>query len=344
MQTETPNATLWHIAAQFFTGTGDVWLDDFIADPKLRFRKITPRRAVASWHERGGAAPLAEWRGHFDQAADALAGAPFGVVTCFPQLALAVSARKLLSPWRRPRLVAHNFNLGALGGGLKGRAAGAALAGVDRFLVHSREEIAAYSAWLGLPSDRFVFVPLQMGAIPFERRENVEAPFILAMGSAGRDYALLVAAADALRIRTIIIASAQIAAGLRSSPFVEVRTGLDLEACRKLAAEARLCVTPLANDETASGQVTFLTSMQLGVPTLVTRAPGSVDYVDHMQTGVLLEPRSQQDLEEKIALVWNDAALRARLGAAARAKALADYSDEGAARALAAVLNGLIAA
>lgn len=341
MSYSAENASLWHVAAQFFTGQDDVWIDDFIDDPKLRFRKIAPRHRVASWHQRGGRAPLSEWRGHFAQASDALAGAPYGIITAFPQLALAASVQKRLRLGRGPRLVAHNFNLGALGGGARGRAAGAALSGVDRFLVHSRDEIGAYAAWLGLPPERFVFVPLQMGTIAHARHENTDSPFILAMGSAGRDYVLLVAAADALRIRTLIIASPQIASALRPSPFVEVRSGLDLEECRKLTAAARLCVTPLANVETASGQVTFLTSMQLGVPTLVTRAPGSVDYVDHMETGVLLEPRSQQDLEDKISLLWNDAALRSRLGAAARAKALADYSDEGAGRNLAAIINSL---
>lgn len=341
MTAAPPDPALWHVAAQFFTGDGDAWLDDFVDDPNLRFRKIASRRKVASWHERGAAAPLSEWRGHFAQAAEAFRGNPYGVVTCFPQLALAASVIKLSAPWRRVRLVAHNFNLGALGGGLKGRAAGAALAGVDRFLVHSRSEIGDYAGWLGLPEARFVFMPLQMGTLKQSRRENVERPFILAMGSAGRDYARLVAAAAALRIRTVIVTSPRIAEALRPSPFVEIITGLDLEACRALAAEARLCVTPLANEETASGQVTFLTSMQLGVPTLVTRAPGSVDYVEHMQTGVLVEPRSQQDLEEKIALLWNDEGLRARLGAAARERALSANSDRAAASGLAGILNAL---
>ena len=336
-----PNPALWHVAAQFFEGPDDVWLDDFIEDPQFRFQKIAPRARTESWHQRGGAAPASEWRGHFAQARDALQGAPFGVITCFPQLALAASVQKRMAPFRRTRLVAHNFNLGALRGRLKGRAAGAALSAVDRFLVHSRAEVSAYAGWLGLPPERFVFAPLQMGVLRHERRENLDAPFIAALGSAGRDYALLVAAADALRIRTIIVTSPQIAAGLARSDYVDVRTGLDLEACRKLTAEARLCVTPLANEDTASGQVTFLTSLQLGVPTLVTRAPGSVDYVDHMRTGVLLEPRSRSDLERHIALLWNDADLRERLGAAGRVKALAEYSDDAAARTLAAVLRSL---
>lgn len=341
MENAPPDASLWHVAAQFFTGEDDVWIDDFVTDPKLRFRKIAARRRVDSWHNRGGAAPLSEWRAHFAQAGDALRGAPYGVVTAFPQLALAMSVRKQAQPWRKVRLVAHNFNLGALGSGLKGRAAGAALSGVDRFLVHSRDEMRAYSDWLKLPAERFVFAPLQMGVLRHERREETSAPFLLAMGSAGRDYGLLVAAVDALRIRTIIVASPQIAASLKSSPYVEVRTGLDLEACRALAAQARLSVTPLANAETASGQVTFLTSMQLGVATLVTRAPGSVDYIEHMKTGVLLEPRSQQDIEEKISLLWNDAALREKLGAAARKEALTTFSDEAAGRLLGSVLKSL---
>ena len=90
-------------------------------------------------------------------------------------------------------MIAWTFNLGALPGGARRRLAIAGLSAVDRFIVHSRAEIETCSEWLELPPGRFEFVPLQRGMRELTVSEDRDRPFVLAMGSAHRDYRLLFA-------------------------------------------------------------------------------------------------------------------------------------------------------
>lgn len=331
--TQAPPRT-WNIVTQFLHSEDDRWLDDFIDDPRLQFRRVIAARRLVDWHERGDATPPGEWGAHLRQALAAFSNRPSGIVTCFPQLALCVSALKLARFDLNTKLVAQNFNIGDISNRAKGRVSGALLRGVDRFIVHSRAEIDAYSDWLGIDRNRFVFVPLQRGETGIVRREDEASPFVLAMGSAGRDYRSLIEAVDSLGVRTIIVTKEDIVKTLPSSEHVAFRSGLSARECYELLAQARLSVTPLDNLATASGQVTFVAAMNLGVPTLATAAPGTEDYIEHMKTGVLLAPRSAADMREKIALLWNNPSLRREIGEGGRRQATLHYSDEAAAEAL----------
>jgi hypothetical protein len=53
-----------------------------------------------------------------------------------------------------------------------------ALERVDRFVVHSIEEIAACSRWLDFPEERFRFVPLQRPVWPITQMEDERQPFL----------------------------------------------------------------------------------------------------------------------------------------------------------------------
>jgi glycosyltransferase involved in cell wall biosynthesis len=63
-----------------------------------------------------------------------------------------------------------------------------------------------------------------------------------------------------------------------------------------------------------------------GVPVVSTTAAGIPDWVEHGQTGWLVPPGNAAALAEAMAGLLADPALRARLAAAARAKALARYT------------------
>jgi hypothetical protein len=266
---------------------------------------------------------------------------PYGFITTFPQLAMTTAFHKRLRRSRAP-LVAWNFNLGALYGGLKGFfARHTADGGIDRYIVHSAAEIDRYAHWLRLPGDRFHFVPLQLPTEPVVLDEDERSPFLLAMGSARRDYDLLCRVVGPLGIPTTIVAAAHAVEGIAVPSNVTVLSGLTRHQCDELTQRARLCVVPVLNDETASGQVTLITSMMYGRATIATRCIGSEDYVEDRVDGWLIAPQSEDEMRNAIVKLWGDAQTRGTMGAAARRRVCTQLNDVSTGKRLDAILTRL---
>lgn len=337
----------WTIAAEFFTSDTDRWLDDFVDDPQLCFRKI-PATRREDWHK--AALPKTGWRKWvrlIGQGWRALSPRPHGVITCFPQLAMTVGVLKRLR-FSRTRVIAHNFNLGGFPPGVRQALARFAASGLDVIIVHSPSEVETYAAYLGLPLGRVRFVPLQRGELNLERLEDREAPFLLAMGSAGRDYATLIAATAEAGISTVIVTRKDIIARLQevlASPqslaHVRFLHGLSAEDCMALLARARLTVVPLANMTTASGQVTFINAMRMGVALIATACPGTEGYVEDGHTGLLVAPFDVEALRKAILTLWHDEGLRDAQAARAKCFAEEHLSDQAAAASLHKLINEL---
>jgi glycosyltransferase involved in cell wall biosynthesis len=165
-------------------------------------------------------------------------------------------------------------------------------------------------------------------------REDVERPYAISLGSANRDYALLFEVLAARPVRTIVVASKAALEGLDVPDCVEVMSGLSLEQCHDLLQGARVSIIPVANPTTASGQVTLLNSMGLGRATIITRCPGSVDYVVDGETAVLVSPGSREEMANALDRLWTDDDYRTRLGRQGRSHVIANYSDEAIGRAM----------
>ncbi|TGE00528.1 glycosyltransferase [Methylobacterium nonmethylotrophicum] len=331
----------WILAAPFARNDEGDWITRHVGG---RARFVT---APAPYdHDRSRAATgLRQWFDYLRHAWQAwrlVRAAPrgeAGLLTNFPQLAATAAILKLLSGRRDVPLVAWCFNLGRTPGGWKGRLARLALRQVDVFVVHSRREIALYATWLDLPAERFVFVPLSIRDERRETREDAAAPFVLAMGSANRDYRTLAAAAALLGLPTVIVAGHHVTAGLALPPTVTVRHDLTTAECHDLCGRARVTVVPLRDVTFTSGQVTVLEAMMLGKPVVATRAAGTEDYVVEGVNGLLVPPEDPAALAAAIASLWDDPAARARLGAGARRTVEESATFRAVAPAMAAVLE-----
>jgi hypothetical protein len=260
-----------------------------------------------------------------------------GIITCFPQLALTTGLRKSLAMRKLP-VVAWNFNIGAIPTGAARRIAAFGFSFVNRVIVHSSGEIEAYSDCFNLPASRFRFVPLQASYREITLEEDRSAPFLLAMGSARRDYSLLFDVLEQTGIPSLVVASPHAVAHLKRPPNVTIRAGLSESECLDLLQRARLHVIPVDNPRTASGQVTLLNSMILGRPTVVTRCMGTVDYARDSEEVLFVPPHDRAAMSEVITRAWYDESLRSRLGRQARTTAIARYSDQ----AIAAILDEVL--
>jgi glycosyltransferase involved in cell wall biosynthesis len=316
-------AVRWQVLAPFAHTSEPGWI---VADARRPGHDIAVVPAGYR-HDRSrpvtGARAWLDYFGHALRAWRAAAGTG-GFVTWFPQLAVCVGLIKRLNGSRQP-LIAWCFNLGDIHGGWRGSLARFALRDVDIFVVHARREIPAYAAWLGLPPERFVFAPLAV-ATPEDSVAVNEEPFVLAMGSARRDYALFITVMRKLGLPAVIVCGPHALEGLDIPGNVEVLSGLPIEACHDLARRARVNVTPIANDATASGQVTVIEAMMLGKAVAATRCIGTEDYVEDGITGLLVPPGDEAALRCAIERLWHDDELRRRLGRAAQGAAMRQFS------------------
>ncbi len=337
-----PQNRTWYIAAPFIRASDDRWLHSFVRSPWLAFRVVpAPYDHDRSRRTTGGR----QWLDYLQHSVRLFScmwrhGNPdrTGIITSFPQLAVTAGLLKQITGCECT-LVAWLFNLGEIYSGTKGKLARLALRRVDCFVVHSRHEIRAYSEWLGLPESRFRFVPLQRAFVERSHEENRADPFIVALGSAHRDYRTLVEAVRLTGHRTVIVCGPHAVAGLDLPANVTVLSNLDLDACHRLLQEARLSVTPVDNDRTASGQVTVIDAMMFGHAPIATDCVGTRDYIEHAVNGLLVPPGSVSALIEAIETLWNDTELRSGMGKAAMRYVKHDLSDEKTARTLAELLE-----
>jgi glycosyltransferase involved in cell wall biosynthesis len=330
----------WLVVAPFPSERDDPWLGRFVPPGRHRFQSVPPSYV----HDRSRKATSArQWLDYLKHAGQAerlvrASGPRTGLITNFPQLPLALGSLTKLKRTHIPT-VAWSFNIGALPEGFKKVIARVALTDIDKFVVHSRAEITACSEWLGLPKERFEFAPLQRPITDITLLEDEQSPFIVSMGSAGRDYASLFKVLLELPYRTIVVAGKHAVDGLKIPTNVELKSGLTLRECHELLQRARFSVTPIANTKTASGQVTLVDAMNYGKAQIVTRCPGSVDYVDHGKEALLVEPGDTNTLKESIQSLWEQAVLRKRLGENGRARMINDYSDEAGGKRLGMLLD-----
>lgn len=308
----------WVLVVPFLKNVQHDWIHGYIQDPAIRFEAV-----LADYdHDRSRQATSAsQWLDYLRHAARAWFSVPFwrrgvGFITCFPQLPVMVGLLKRLTFSRRP-LIAWMFNLGRTYGGAKGVLARFGLKSVNLFIVHSRAEIDSYSEWLGLPRERFIFVPLSIEMLPVTEQEDISEPFVFAMGSANRDYKLLFDTLHRLGHRAVVVAGPHAVQGLYVPPNVTVKSGLTLAECHRLCQRARVNVVPVDNEVTASGQVTLLETMMYGKAVVATRCVGTDDYVEEGVTALTVPAGDGHALAQSIDLLWNDEERRRQLGAAA---------------------------
>lgn len=333
----------WTVAAPFIYSQQNPWLIPFIPSDQHQFSIIPHPGTLDNWHNQASSVTgYQQWLKYLSQAKEAVHQTRGGVITVFPQLASAVGLHQQLARKQVP-IVAWLFNVGVCYPGVRRWLTQVSTKNIACFVVHTRRECDLYSQWLGLPRDRFEFVPYQSPEIEVTYEENATAPFITAIGSAHRDFSTLFEAVQKLNVTTVVASGQRALAGLTLPPQVKAPLGIGKPDCLRFAQEARINVVPLyPNDRvTAAGQVTIVEAMRMGRAIIATRCNGAEDYIIHGETGWLVEPQSVEDMTQAIDSLWNDSELRNRLGQSARQYASDNFSDEAAGRSLGKILDRL---
>jgi glycosyltransferase involved in cell wall biosynthesis len=331
----------WNVVAPFFDSDANrdsSWLAPFVPQPDFRFTSVRRPDREKSWHNRSK--PITgydEWLGLWQQGRTAVRTVEDGVITVLPQLASLVGMQKTVTGQPFP-LVAWWFNTNYYAG-IKRSLSRVALCSVNRFVVHQKIEREAYSQWLGLPLDRFEFVPMQTPIYPITESEETEQPFIVSVGSAYRDYPLLFEAVQKLGFRTIVVSGPRVLQGLDRPACVETPFGVKKPEIISLLQRAKLVVLPLREEGLIAGTAAIVESLGVGCPMIVSNRQGVTDYIREGETGLLVKPRSLSHLTEAIDRLWHDDSLRDRLRRQAREYALQNLTDAAAGANLGRILS-----
>jgi Glycosyl transferases group 1 len=334
----------WIIAAPFIDESNleqSTWLERYVPSDRHQFGVVPRRKPLENWHNQTSSVTgYKEWLTYWEHGKSAIQSTQGGVITVFPQLASTVGFHQRLRLKHVP-VVAWLFNVGTCSTGIRQYLAKMSLKDVDCFVVHTRRECQIYSEWLDLPLDRFEFVPYQVPEIPLTHPENTTSPFLVAIGSAHRDFQTLFAAAERLNLPTVVASGKRALAGLTLPPQVTAPLGIGKQECLQLSQEARINIVPLAPNDcvTAAGQVTIVEAMRMGRVVVATRCNGAEDYIIHGENGFFVEPGSVEDLVKIVEMLWDDSELRNRVGQSARQYAIDNFSDEAAGSALGRILD-----
>lgn len=188
-------------------------------------------------------------------------------------------------------------------------------------------EVEEYAAIYGLSRERLAVVPLFASPDVFGWPAGSVVPgSVFSGGNAFRDYALLIEAVRTLPVRVTIYAEHAALQGLSPSGNVVLEGPVPRTSFLDAMAAAELVALPIRPTAVSAGQMVLLQAMAMGKPVVVTDSPAIADYVRPEETALVVPYGSADALRAAILRLHRDPALRARLGAQARAVALEQYS------------------
>lgn len=192
-------------------------------------------------------------------------------------------------------------------------------------LIHNGIEIAAavdvgtrqrVRERLGLPADSFVLA-VNANLIPYKGHRDLFAALDLIKGKLSMPWRLLLIGRDQgieSELRSLA----------KESGFADHVDWLgERSDAQSLLAAADIVVLP-SHEEGFSNSL--IEAMCCGLPVIATSVGGNVDAIAHEATGLLTPARDPQALAAALMRFYEDAGLRSRLGAAARARAVSNFS------------------
>lgn len=132
-------------------------------------------------------------------------------------------------------------------------------------------------------------------------------------------------ASDRGRWRVVVAGTGPLMADLRSRfPLAEFKGHLEGDSLRQQISEASVVVVPSECQENCP--LSVLEAMAYSKPVVASRIGGIPEIVRHGETGLLVRPKSPQDLSIAVRRLMDDPELRRRYGRAGRELAMSEYS------------------
>ena len=221
------------------------------------------------------------------------------------------------------------------------------LRSVTRFICSAKRETELYPRELKLPKERFVDVPLMTNPKFLDWESKYPTDFsddgyILASGYTGRDFKTFLEAVATIEVPVRLITAPKAVEGLSVPPHVELLFSLPFAEYIEHVARARIVVVPLLDWDISVGQSVILEALALARPLVATRAPGSIDYVQHEQNGLLVTPGSSDELRAALLRLLADRSFAKQLTIAGRAGVRSHSTPQAVLGRVAELIRGLL--
>ncbi|MDQ2690960.1 MAG: glycosyltransferase, partial [Chloroflexota bacterium] len=106
--------------------------------------------------------------------------------------------------------------------------------------------------------------------------------------------------------------------GINLPPNMEPLGWLDYRVHQDYLFQSSFYVVPLQSIEFAGGDSSLLAAMSFGKAAVATRSPSTETYLEHGQTGLLVEPGDAEGMRQAILHLWRNPDEAARMGKEAR--------------------------
>lgn len=202
------------------------------------------------------------------------------------------------------------------------------LASVHLAVCSSKLEKEYYKNTFKWKDKKVAFIPLRINPELFDIKTN-DGNYIFSAGRTFRDYETLIQSLRNINYQTIICAGKDDYEKYygKIPSNISIYKDLLFEEYINLLANAKFVIIPLQDKIISTGQSVLLHAMALGKMVIVTKTAGSIDYIENGITGVLVIPKSINDMENNILYYLDNDKLIEQIGNRAKLRAY-DYLSE----------------
>jgi hypothetical protein len=188
---------------------------------------------------------------------------------------------------------------------------------VHKAICSARLEADYYADVFRWTHGKAQFVPLATSTSALSEPVADEG-YIFTGGRVYRDYDTLMRALDGSE-HPLVVVSEKDDPAFVGRDRVDARFQIPVEEFNSLMAKSRIVVVPLEDRRFSVGQTVILQAMAMGKAVVATRTAATLDYIAHLQTGILVSPRDHAALRQVIDQLMSDKSLREQLGRNAKA-------------------------
>ena len=198
---------------------------------------------------------------------------------------------------------------------------------VSRVVVFTPSEVELYQQTLSLAPGAVTYCPHgwydpMRWYVPGETQEakalTQSGRFIFASGRSYRDYETLARAVEGTEVCVKVSSRPFNVDGFDLPKNMESLGWLDYRVAQDHMYESSFYVVPLQTINFAGGDSSLLQAMSFGKAVVATRAPSTETYLEHGQTGLLVEPGDVKGMREAILHLWQNPDEAIRMGKEAR--------------------------
>lgn len=203
------------------------------------------------------------------------------------------------------------------------------LSGVHAFVCIRSGDIRTLEARFGVSPPRCSFAPFPAREIPTNphlQTDNEEG-FIYSAGFAHRDWDTLISALREIPFKAVLSPGFSFRCPSNLPTHIEIIPPQSPEDGRRWLAKCTLAVFSLVDTELPSGPLVLLDAMMMAKPIVVSEVNGTRDYVQNMESALVVPTGDPQALAKAILEILDDPEASSRMGRLAACKAKAEYTN-----------------